>query len=116
MSSIVLSGLSWTRPEGDQFLQRLDLSFGPERTGLVGRNGVGKTTLLNIIAGVLSPSAGSLSIDGKVVLVRQMLDAGLRETVADLFGARQAIELLARKAEAPAWKTLRRPIGQSGNG
>ncbi|KQY08496.1 ABC transporter [Rhizobium sp. Root73] len=102
MSSIVLSGLSWTKPEGDQVFQGLDLSVGKERVGLVGRNGVGKTTLLNIIAGVLPPSAGSLSIEGKVVLVRQMLDAGSRETAADLFGARQAIELLARAESGTA--------------
>ncbi|MDI7864714.1 ATP-binding cassette domain-containing protein [Rhizobiaceae bacterium n13] len=102
MSSIVLSGLSWTKPDGDQVFQGLDLSFGPERTGLVGRNGVGKTTLLKIIAGVLPPSAGSLSIEGKVVLVRQMLDADPHETVADLFGARQAIELLARAENGTA--------------
>lgn len=70
MSSILLAGLSWTKPDGDQLFQGLDLSFGPERTGLVGRNGVGKTTLLKIIAGVPPPSAGSLSIEGKVVLVR----------------------------------------------
>lgn len=96
MSSIVLSGISWTRPEGDQVFQGLDLSVGQERVGLVGRNGVGKTTLLKIVAGVLSPSAGTLSIEGKVVLVRQMLDADAHETVADLFDSRQTIELLAR--------------------
>ena len=102
MSSIALSGLSWTKPDGDQVFHGLDLSLGPERTGLIGRNGVGKTTLLNIIAGVLPPSTGSLSIEGKVVLVRQMLHVNLHETVADLFGARQAIELLARAESGTA--------------
>ncbi|NVP58281.1 ABC-F family ATP-binding cassette domain-containing protein [Mycoplana rhizolycopersici] len=102
MSSIVLSGLCWTKPDGGQVFEDLDLSFGPERTGLVGRNGVGKTTLLKIISGIVPPSAGTLSIEGKVVLVRQMLDADPHETVADLFGARQAIELLARAERGTA--------------
>lgn len=31
---------------------------------VMGRNGVGKTTLLNTIAGLLKPSAGSISFDG----------------------------------------------------
>ncbi|MBB5535626.1 ABC-F family ATP-binding cassette domain-containing protein [Rhizobium giardinii] len=102
MPSIVLSGLSWSKPDGDHILASPDLSFGPERTGLVGRNGVGKTTLLKIISGLLPPYAGSLSIEGNVVLVQQMLDADPHETIADLFGARQAIEVLIRAENGTA--------------
>lgn len=38
---------------------------GPGITALVGPNGVGKTTLLNIIANLLIPNAGSVAIMGK---------------------------------------------------
>lgn len=102
MSLIVLSGLSWLKPDGDPVFEGLDLSFRPERTGLVGRNGVGKTTLLKIISGLLSPSAGSITVEGTVAAVRQTLDVGADETIADLFGARQAIELLARAESGTA--------------
>ncbi len=34
-------------------------------TGLLGRNGAGKTTMLNLITGFLSPTAGSIRIGGK---------------------------------------------------
>ncbi len=34
-------------------------------TGLIGPNGAGKTTLFNIIAGLYSPSAGHITLDGK---------------------------------------------------
>ncbi|CAN7733983.1 ABC-F family ATP-binding cassette domain-containing protein [Neorhizobium sp. LjRoot104] len=95
MSSIVLSGLSWFKPDGDPVFEGLDLSFRPERTGLVGRNGAGKTTMLKIISGFLSPSGGAITVDGKVALVRQMLDVDPNETIADLFCAGQALELLA---------------------
>ena len=34
-------------------------------TGLIGPNGAGKTTLFNVIAGLYSPSAGRVLLDGE---------------------------------------------------
>lgn len=34
--------------------------------GLLGRNGVGKSTLLYLIAGLLTPDAGCVSFDGAI--------------------------------------------------
>ncbi len=53
--TITLTGLSAAAPDGHSLFNNLDLSFGPERTGLVGRNGTGKTTLLELIAGSREP-------------------------------------------------------------
>ena len=44
-------------------LDRIDLTIGPgDRVGIVAPNGTGKSTLLKIIAGVVDPDAGSITL------------------------------------------------------
>lgn len=99
MPSITLSGLAYATPENRTLFAGLDLVFNRERAGLVGRNGVGKSTLLRLIAGEATPSAGSLTVEGTLGVMRQMATISANETVADLFGARDALAVL-RRAEA----------------
>jgi len=99
MPSIILSKLCWSTPDGRAVLSGLDLQFARERTGVVGRNGVGKSTLLRLLTGELTPTTGTLAIDGSIALLRQTVQVDPRERIADLFGARHALALL-RKAEA----------------
>ncbi len=54
-----------------------------ELVGLVGANGAGKTTLLSVLAGVLAPDAGSLSLSGSVGWVPQSVAIYSRLTVAE---------------------------------
>jgi lipopolysaccharide transport system ATP-binding protein len=52
-----------------------------ERLGIVGRNGAGKSTLLHMIAGLSSPTSGSIEINGKVTSV-MTLGVGLRDDLS----------------------------------
>ena len=97
-ASIALSDLSWSTPDGRPLFSGLTLAFGPDRTGLVGRNGVGKTTLLKLISGVLQAPAGRISVDGTLGVLRQRVQVDPDETVADLFGAREGLALLRHAA------------------
>jgi ATPase subunit of ABC transporter with duplicated ATPase domains len=93
-NSVTLSNLSWSTPDGRALFSNLNAVFGPERTGLVGRNGVGKTTLLKLISGDLSPASGSVIAPAAIHFLRQSVQVAEGDTVADLFGARDALALI----------------------
>jgi len=121
-------------------LDGVDLSLAEgETVAVIGPNGVGKTTLLRILAGLLRPSAGSVLLDGRPVRTadpqsraaigllshRAMLydDLTLQENlefVARLHGLRdprrvarealEQVELLSRAGDSP--RTLSRGLIQ----
>ncbi|MBR1207823.1 MULTISPECIES: ABC-F family ATP-binding cassette domain-containing protein [unclassified Bradyrhizobium] len=101
-ASITLSNLTLSAPDGRVLLSNIDLNFGPERTGLVGRNGVGKTTLLGLIAGAHAPQSGTVSVQGRVATLHQTVQLKPDEGVVDLFGARGALAALRRAEQGLA--------------
>jgi ATPase subunit of ABC transporter with duplicated ATPase domains len=80
-----LSGvnLGYHLPDGSTLFKSLTFSFGTLRTGLVGANGVGKTTLLEILTRRLAPSSGSLSGVGRVSYLPQKFALDASATVAE---------------------------------
>ena len=70
MARIEIQGVSKRFAEGEAglVLERIDLTIQDnEFVTLVGRSGCGKTTLLNIIAGLVAPSAGQVLVEGRPV-------------------------------------------------
>lgn len=95
---VTLDSLSAATPDGRPLFDNLTLSFGAERTGLVGRNGVGKSTLLRLILGEATPSAGRVAVRGRLGVLRQALAPPPGATVADLLGVAALLARLARIA------------------
>ena len=87
-------------PEGDRVLRALDsISFDVapgEVLGIIGRNGAGKSTLLKILARVLHPTAGEVTIRGRVV---SMLELGIG--FAPELSVRQNLQIQGRLAGIP---------------
>ncbi|MGF6593087.1 ABC-F family ATP-binding cassette domain-containing protein [Pseudomonas sp. 2835] len=94
-SILTLDSVTLALPDGRLLFSDLVETFDQRRTGLVGRNGVGKSLLAHVLAGRLPPSEGRCLRRGRVHYVGQHLaDAGA--TVADLAQVREVIDALLR--------------------
>jgi ATPase subunit of ABC transporter with duplicated ATPase domains len=96
MPLITLDALTQTSPDGRVLFENLTLALGREKTGLVGRNGVGKTTLVRLILGEATPAAGALAVTGRIAALRQQLAPPPGATLADLVGVAGPLARLAR--------------------
>lgn len=93
--SISLKAVSYKTPNGVTLFSDLDLSFGPVRTGLIGRNGTGKTTLLKLLLGELAPSGGEVVVSGTLGVLRQTVQRS-DASVADALGCAEQLARLDR--------------------
>jgi len=93
---VTLDSLSYSTPDGRSLFDNLTLAFGAERTGLVGRNGVGKSTLLRIVLGELAPTGGAVAVRGRLGVLRQALEPPPGATVGDLMGVSDGLARLRR--------------------
>ena len=96
MSFVTLDSVSAATPDGRPLFENLNLSIGAERIGLVGRNGVGKSTLLALIAGARAPLAGAVSRAGSAAMLDQSPDLSAGARLVDLLGVGQAWDRLGR--------------------
>jgi ABC-2 type transport system ATP-binding protein len=64
---IIVSQLTKTYGKKVQALRGVDLEIGEGMFGLIGPNGAGKTTLMRIIAGLLRPTSGKVTVLGNDV-------------------------------------------------
>ena len=76
MSSIVVSELEYAPPGSDSLFFDVGFGVGPgEHAALVGANGVGKSTILRILSGVIEADSGEFALDGNVLTMTQ--DVGM---------------------------------------
>ena len=93
-SIVTVTGLSKTYASGLKALKRIDLTIRRgEILALLGPNGAGKTTLINIICGIVTPSAGSVVADG-------------HDIVHDYRAARGKIGLVPQELHTDAFESV----------
>ncbi len=64
----------WARVGDKEVFQDLSLASSARHIGLIGRNGAGKSSLLRLLQGLISPQKGSIDIERPVGLVFQSAD------------------------------------------
>lgn len=84
--TVTATGLSFAWPDGTTVVSETTAAFGAGRTGLVGLNGAGKSTILRLIAGQLQPTAGAITVSGDVGYLPQQLTLDAGTTASDLLG------------------------------
>ena len=65
---IKLSGVSHTYGEGPtrrEVLRDVDLELGEQRIGVIGANGSGKSTFARLLNGLVLPTRGTVTVDGR---------------------------------------------------
>jgi ATPase subunit of ABC transporter with duplicated ATPase domains len=86
MAHVRVSGLGYAHPGGDELFSEVSFKLAPgAHAGLVGVNGVGKSTLLRILAGELQASEGEAAHGGRLLFMAQDVGVdGGGETVREL--------------------------------
>jgi len=95
-AQISLTGVSYRTADGTELIKDATVALGCERTGLVGRNGIGKSTLARLITGELSCSSGSVSVEGRIASLPQTLAHSSTDTLADIMRVADALARLDR--------------------
>ena len=98
-SVIVANDISFEVRGGVSIFKNLSVSLNGEKSGLVGKNGVGKTTLLRLFVGEFEPTKGKIQRAGVISYLPQDYQLNLNQSVADVLGIKNTLEALAKIKE-----------------
>ena len=91
---ITLDHISYAHPSEPPLFVDLSAVFSAPLTGLIGDNGCGKTTLMRLILGDLTPDSGSLAAPERMAYLPQDLGLDREQTLAELCGISEILRAL----------------------
>lgn len=98
--SLTINQLSYTHPNRELLFENISFSlFRGEKASLIGNNGIGKSTLLRIIAQELDAFSGEIIASGKAYYIPQHFGQYNQQSIAEALGVDKKIEALHRILE-----------------
>ena len=91
---VSIAHLHFAHPSQPLLFVDLSAVFSAPLTGLIGDNGCGKTTLMRLILGDLTPSSGSLAAPEHMAYLPQDLGLDREQTLAELCGISEILRAL----------------------
>lgn len=105
--SVIANQVSFEARAGFPILKNISLSLSDKKIGLIGKNGMGKTTLLKLLAGELEPTQGKIYRSGHIAYLPQDYQFDLNQNIgfrklATFSGGERMRLLLTKLLETPA--------------
>ena len=91
---ITLDHISYAHPSQPPLFADLSAVFSAPLTGLIGDNGCGKSTLMRLILGELTPESGSVTAPNRMAHLPQDLGLDRDQTLAELCGISEILRAL----------------------
>ncbi|MED5523134.1 MAG: ATP-binding cassette domain-containing protein [Pseudomonadota bacterium] len=95
---LTLENVSYVLPDGRTLFSNLSAQLDIRRSALVGRNGVGKSILAQLLAGLRQPSSGQCLRQGRIHYLAQQRNVPPDVTLAQLLGVEDRLAALERIA------------------
>lgn len=111
---LTLDGVSCILPDGRALFADLHETFDERATGLVGRNGTGKSVLAQILAGRREPTLGRCVRKGRIHYLAQRVAEDADESVAALAGVNHVLAALDRIASGNSDQTTSIRLASTG--
>lgn len=91
--SLQVQNLSYRHPNKDILFQNISFSISSgDKCAIVGNNGIGKSTLLKIVAGLIAPATGKVSCEDAPYMIPQHFGQFNNQTVGEALGVSAKIQ------------------------
>ncbi len=91
-----VQNLAYHLPDGSLLFKNFNVNISSGKIGIIGKNGIGKSTLLKIIIGELKPTEGEIIRNGKISYFPQNIHEYSDYSISKILNVDKKLEALKR--------------------